>query len=133
MRKHIVRMIVALSVVAVALTFAGVVRAQQEGAAAPKVVKAKLLSATGEIAAVDATAGTLSIKKGEATLSFTIAKDCKVSTADKKDATVTDLKVGDKVAVGYSEEAGAKVAHKISPPKPKAPKKDAAPKKDVAQ
>ena len=130
MRKHIVRMIAVLSVVAVALTFVGVVRAQ-EGAAAPKAAKpAKTPSAAGVITAVDAKAGTLSIKKSDDTvLNFTIAKDCKVTTA--KDATVADLKVGDKVVVGYSEEAGAMVAKKIGAPKPKAPK--GAPKKDAGQ
>ena len=122
MRKHIVRMIAVLSVVAVALTFAGVVRAQETNAAAQKP-KAK--SSTGVITAVDATAGTLTIKKSDGTvLNFTIAKDCKVTTA--KDATVADLKINDKVAVGYSEEAGAMVAKKIGAPKAKAPKKDAA-------
>ena len=119
MRKHLVRMIATLSVVAVALTFAGVVRAQE---AAPKAKAPKTHSANGEITALDAKAGTLSIKKHDETVeTFMIAKDCKVSTADKKDATVADLKVGDKVTVAYTGEAGAMVAQKIGPPRtPKA-------------
>ena len=51
MRKHLVRMIATLSVVAVALTFAGVVRAQE---AAPKAKAPKTHSANGEITALDA-------------------------------------------------------------------------------
>ena len=118
MRKYLVYMIATLSVVAVVLTFTSIVRA--EGAAKnTAAAKPKAPSATGEIATVDAKAGTLSIKRGDATLTFTIAKDCKVSTAGKKEAAVTDLKVGDKVTVAYTEEGGVKVAQKIKPHVPK--------------
>ena len=125
MRKYLVCTIATLSAVAIALTFANVVRAQETNAK-PAKVKAVTHDATGEITAVDAKAGALSIKGRHADLTFTIAKDCKVSTADKKDATVADLKVGDKVTVAYTEEAGTKVAQKIGPPKPHTPKKTAA-------
>ena len=122
MRKNLVRMIAVLSVVAVALTFASVVRAQDTNAPKTKAAKPAMSYATGEITVVNAKAGTLSIKgRKNAEVTFTIAKDCKVSTADKKEAAVADLKVGDKVMVAYTEEDGAKVAKKISPPKaPKA-------------
>jgi Cu/Ag efflux protein CusF len=125
MREHPVRTITMLSVVAVALTFAGVVCAT-ENATKSDTSKAKRHDLTGEITAVDATAGTLSVKKGDETVSLTIGKNCKVVTADKKDATVADLKVGDKVTVVYVEEDGAKVAKKIGPPR--APKNKHAPK-----
>jgi Cu/Ag efflux protein CusF len=115
-------MIAVLSVVAIALTFACAVSAQEGTAPAKPKATPKPPSASGEITAVDAKAGTLSIKNKDGVLNFTIAKDCKISTADKPDATVSDLKVGDKVRVVYSEEAGAKVAQKIGLPKTPKPK-----------
>ena len=58
MRKYLVYMIATLSVVAVVLTFTSIVRA--EGAAKnTAAAKPKAPSATGEIATVDAKAGTL--------------------------------------------------------------------------
>jgi hypothetical protein len=123
MRKYLVRVIATLSVVAIALTFAGVVRAAEGATAQTKPAKPVTHDATGTITAVSATAGTLSIKKHDATVeTFTIASDCKVSTADKKDATVADLKVDDKVTVVYTGEAGAMVAQKIGPAKAHVPR-----------
>jgi Cu/Ag efflux protein CusF len=124
-------MITTLSVVAVALAFASVVRAEETATPTPAPAapaKANTHEATGKITAVDAKAGTLSIKRKNAEVTFTIAKDCKVSLPDKADATVADLKVGDKVTVTYTEEAGAKVAQKIGIPKKHEPKTTGAPK-----
>jgi len=35
---------------------------------------------------------------------------------DKKDATLADIKVGDKVKVSYTDESGVLTAHRIGPP-----------------
>jgi len=131
MRKNLIRMIATLSVIAVVLAFAGVVRAAGDTNAAQTkpVNKAIVHDATGTITAVDAKAGTLSIKgRKNAGVTFTIAKDCKVSIADKKDPTVADLKVGDKVTVTYTEEGGVNVAQKIGQPTAHVPKNKGAAK-----
>ena len=111
-----------------------------EGEAAPKKEKAakaageakKTSQFTGDITAVDEAAGTLSVKHSvkDETKSFKCAADCKVATAEKKDATIADLKVGDKVLVIFAEEGGAAVAKKIGPAKAAAAKKDPAEKKE---
>ena len=120
MKKYLVRMIAALSIVAVALTFASVVRAQETNAK-PAKVKAVRHELTGGITAVDAKAGTLSVKKGEETMTFQVSAKCKVVLTGKEGSTVADLKVGDKVTVRYTEEGAAKVAHWVgSPPVAKA-------------
>src|SRR6266404_843112 len=50
------------------------------------------------------TTGTAVIKKGMDSKNFKIGEKTKYATADKKDAAVTDIKVGDKVKVTYAEE-----------------------------
>ena len=116
MKKYLVRMIAALSIVAVALTFASVVRAQGTNAP-PAKVRHDWHELTGGITAVDAKAGTLSIKKGKETTDFQVSAKCKVLLTGKENQIVADLKVGDKVTVTYTEEGGAKVAHRIASPK----------------
>ena len=110
MRKYQVRMIATLSVVAVALAFAGVVRAQEKGAK-PAKVKHEL---TGDITAVDAKAGTLSVKKAdEAKLDLTVGAKCKFVISGVEKAGIADLKVGDKVTVSYFEGKAGTTATKI--------------------
>lgn len=115
-----------LTAVAVAAMFTTVALAADEGA--PKAVKAKSHQFTGEITKVDAAAGSLDVKNSkDDTKTFKTDAKTKVVTADKKDATVADLKVGDKVTV-IADEAG--LAIKIGPAKTPAPKKEG--KKEAA-
>ena len=88
-----------------------------------KAEKPKAHSLTGEITALDAAAGTLTVKGKSGEKSFKAAADAKIVAAEKKDATLADLKVGDKVQVSYVEDGGANIAKKIGPaPAPKADK-----------
>jgi hypothetical protein len=73
---------------------------------------------TGEVASIDAAGGTVIVKKGSESKTFKIVDKTRYSTADKpKDAALTDIKVGDKVTVHYTEEDGVLTAHSIGVPK----------------
>jgi hypothetical protein len=64
---------------------------------------------SGEVTAVDAGKGTLSLKSGTLVSGY----DCETGSLLK------DVKVGDKVTVDYKEEGGKKVVTKVSPMKKK--------------
>lgn len=113
MSKHWLRAVTTLSIAAVALAFAAPVRGQE---AAAKPEKPKRHTFTGMIESVDAAAGTVIVKKDQDSKTFKVGEKTKYSTADKKDAAIADLKVGDKVAVAYTEDGGTLMAHKIAPP-----------------
>lgn len=87
--------------------------------AAPKAeekkdaAKAKKATVTGEVLAIDAKAGTLTVKgpkKGDVALT-TNDKTTVMAGKDKK--TLADIKAGDKVAVAYTEADGKNTANKI--------------------
>ena len=86
-----------------------------------KKAPAKVKQVSGEVAAVDAAAKTLTVKgkKGEVAL----------TADDKAAAKLADVKVGDKVTVKYKEMDGKNVATSIAAKKAakKAEKKEAAP------
>ena len=65
---------------------------------------------SGEVTAVDAAKGTLTLKSGTIAAAF----DCETGSV------VKDVKVGDKVTVEYKEQGGKKTATKVSPMKKKA-------------
>jgi len=65
---------------------------------------------SGEVTAVDAAKGTLTLKSGTVEAGF----DCETGSLIK------DVKVGDKVTVVYKEEGKKKIATKVTPMK-KAP------------
>jgi hypothetical protein len=130
MSKRLLRAAMALSIVALALSFTGIVRAQDAAtssnppAATPAPApapapKPKRQQYTGEVTAIDAKAGTLIVKKGEESKTFKIGEKTKYSTADKPKGTaeVTDIKIGDKILVHYVDEDGVLVAHSIGVPK----------------
>jgi hypothetical protein len=50
---------------------------------------------------------------GLTTQSYKVDDGCKIVTADKKQATLTDLKVGDKVNIRYRAQNGTLVADRI--------------------
>ena len=118
MSKHLLRATMVLSIAAVALAFTAPVRAEDGATPPPKLKRQQF---TGTVESIDAKAGTAVIKKGMDSKTFKIGEKTKYATADKKDAAVTDIKVGDKVKVTYAEEGGVATAHRIGPPD--APKK----------
>ena len=65
---------------------------------------------SGEVTAVDAAKGTLTLKSGTVEAPF----DCETGSMIK------DVKVGDKVTVQYMEKDGKKIATKVMPKKMKA-------------
>jgi hypothetical protein len=120
MSKHLLRAAMVLSIAAVAVT--GSVRAQDTNPPAAKPAKPARQQFTGTIESIDANAGTAVVKKSTESKTFKISEKTKYATADKKEATITDIKVGDKVTVYYSIDAsGTMMAHRIGPPA--APKK----------
>ena len=118
MSRHLLRTTMALGIAALALSFAAPVRAADEAAPAPtKAEKPRPRQFTGIVESIDAKAGSVIVKKDTKSESFKIGEKTKYSTLDKKEAAVTDIKVGDKVTVWYTEDAGVMTAVKIAPPK----------------
>jgi hypothetical protein len=113
MSKQWLRAVTTLSIAAIALAFAAPVRGQ-EAAAKPEKMAPKHF--TGVIQSADATAGVVVKNNKDVTKTFKVGDKTKYSTADKKEAALADLKVGEKVTVAYTEEAGVLTAHKIGVP-----------------
>ena len=65
---------------------------------------------SGEVTAVDAAKGSLTLKSGTVSAGF----DCETGSLIK------DVKVGDKVTVQYKEEGGKKITTKVTPVKKEA-------------
>jgi Cu/Ag efflux protein CusF len=118
MSKYLLRAVAVSSLVAVALAFSLPVQAQESTGAA----KPKRQSFTGVIGSIDAKANTVTVKLNEESKTFKVSDKTKFSTADKKTAALGDLKTGDKVTVGYIDDAGTLVAQRIAPPAEKKPK-----------
>jgi hypothetical protein len=112
---------VLLSVVAVAVALAFAMPARAEEGAKPE--KPKKHDYTGEITKMDASS--ITVKKKEEEKTFTVGAKIKVVVPGKEAGEMTDLKVGDKVTVSFTEEDGKDVAHKIThaDAKPKKAKK----------
>ncbi len=103
---------------------------------AADAAKAKKATVTGPVIAIDAKAGTLTVKgpkKGDVALT---ANDRTKVMADKDMKTLADIKAGDKVSVEYTEADGKNTAKKImikgSAPAAAAAPKAAAPAKKAA-
>lgn len=118
MRKYLLPTMVAASLVAFAIVFVSPARAEEEKTG-DSAKKPRPKDYTGEVASVDAAAKTITIKKKDETKTFSLAEDAKVSTADKKEAALADIKAGDKVHLKYREVDGKLVASRVGPPKPK--------------
>lgn len=117
MSKYLFRSAMAVSLAAVALAFALPARAEEKAGAADKP---KPSSFTGTIESMDAAAGTVKIKnKKEESKTFSCDAACKYRTNDKKEAAMSDFKVGDKATAHYTDENGKLVCHKLETPKPK--------------
>lgn len=116
---------------------AGVAAAGGEGcpmAKKEKCDKGKTCTIGGEVTAVDAEAGKLSVKdeKGEVT-EFTIPAEAKVIKAGKKDATLADVAAGDKVKLICSDKDGTKTVVHVKVMDPKKGKKGEKGKKPAAK
>lgn len=80
-----------------------------------KAEKRGQLSFEGTISAIDFKARTVTVKKKEGTMKFECAENCKFFVKHvKESAKLSNLKVGDKVEVFYTEEGGSLVAHRIA-------------------
>jgi len=82
-------------------------------AAEKKAEPAKVKQVTGDVAAVDAKAGTITVKgkKGDTT----VATDAKTKIMMGKDVkAIADVKVGDKVTVKFSEADGKMTAKSVA-------------------
>jgi Cu/Ag efflux protein CusF len=117
--------LLAVVAVAVATTFALPAFAQD----AKKAEKPKVHQFTGEVSAVDAAGKSVTLKnKDGETKVIVLNEKSKVSTADKKAAELTDVKVGDKLVASFTEEGGKNVATRVGPPAPpKKPKEEKKP------
>ena len=73
------------------------------------IAVAKDMTMTGEVIAVDAAKGTLTLKSGKVEAPF----DC------ESGSMIKDVKVGDQVTVTYKEQDGKKIATKVTPKKMK--------------
>lgn len=111
MSRHLLRTAMAMSIAALAFSFTAPVRAED----APKPEKPKRHQFTGVVESIDAKAGSAIVKKDAESKTFKIGDKTKYATLDKKEATVADIKVGDKVTVWYTEEGGVLTAAKIGP------------------
>lgn len=119
MKKAIAIVLSIMFILAVAsVTFAA------DKAAAPKAEKAKMKQVTGEVAAVDAKANTITVKKGKKDTMITVDDKTKIMVGKKKMA-LADVKVGDKVTVHYAETAAPAKEEKKG--EKKMEKKEAAP------
>jgi Cu/Ag efflux protein CusF len=120
MRRQLLRAATMLGIATLAFSFAVPARAQDTStpttATAPAPAKPKRHQFTGLIESIDAKAGTVIVKKDTEGKTFKIGEKTKYSTADKSSAAITDIKIGDKVTVYYTEENGVNTAHKIGPP-----------------
>ena len=114
MSKYLMRAVAASSLIAVALAFTLPVQAQTNTES--KAAKPKSQQFTGTIDSIDSKAGTITVKQKDKSETFKIGDKTKYSTTDKKEAALTDFKVGDKVTVAFTSEAGQMIAHKISVP-----------------
>lgn len=85
---------------------------KKEAAPAQKMAPAKVKQVTGEVTAIDAAAKTLTVKGKAGEVALTADDKTTVKIGKEKKA-LTDVKVGDKVTVKYTEMDGKNVAKSI--------------------
>jgi Cu/Ag efflux protein CusF len=126
MIKAVVRSALVIALAGAVLGLTQSVRAEEQ---AKKADKPKPHQATGQITAVDVKAGTVTIEHKKENKTFTLAPDVKYgSGGENVNLNLSNLKVGDKVTIHYTEDGGKMMAHKIgqvdlSAKKPAAPAK----------
>jgi len=100
-------MLKVLVIALTALAFSGVSFAADTATKSEtKAEKPKAMSATGEVAAVDAKAGTLTVKTADKSLDLTATSKAK--------SALGKVKVGDTVKVSYTEKDGKMNASSIT-------------------
>lgn len=109
------------------LAVTSVTFAAEKKMAAPKAEKVKMKQVTGEVAAVDAKANTITVKKGKKDTTITVDDKTKIMVGKAKKA-LADVKVGDKVTVHYAEAAAPAKEEKKEAAPAKEEKKPAAKK-----
>ena len=67
----------------------------------------------GKILVVDAKTSTITIRHKKENKTFAVASDCKFSGFEKKDATLADLKTGDRAKLMYTQDGDKLVARQI--------------------
>jgi Cu/Ag efflux protein CusF len=111
MTKAVVRSALVIALVGAVLGLTQSVRAEEQ---AKKADKPKSHQATGKITAVDVKAGTVTIEHKKESKTFTLAPDVKFgSEGENVNLNISNLKVGDKVTIHYTEDGGKMMAHKI--------------------
>ncbi|MCL4490696.1 MAG: hypothetical protein M1510_02175 [Nitrospirae bacterium] len=93
--------------------------------------KVKVKQITGDVAAVDVAAKSLTVKGKKAEVVVMIDEQKTAVRMDKEKKSLSDVKVGDKVIVKYSEADGKNIARNIEIKPAKADKKGAEPAKPV--
>ena len=110
MIKAVVRSALVIALAGAVLGFTQAARAEGE----KKADKPKPHQATGEITAVDTKANTVTIKHKTDSMTFTLAPDVKFgSGGENVNLNISNLKVGDKVTIHYTEDSGKMIAHKV--------------------
>jgi Cu/Ag efflux protein CusF len=113
MKRTLVRAITAASLIAVALAFA-IPAGAEEAKKEAKPAKPMKHEYTGDIKSIDVAKKTLTVLKKEGDeKTFVVAEKAKIILKGKEAAELSDLKVGDKVTLSYTEEGGALHAHRI--------------------
>ncbi len=83
--------------------------------AKPAVTAAtKAMAFTGRIEAIDAKAGSVTVKHGDTTKVFELAKDCKFGEFATKVSGLADLKVGQHIQISYTEKDHKMIASEIN-------------------
>ena len=70
---------------------------------------------TGTIESLDVKVRTLQVKSQSSHMTFEVAKDAKIETQAKKEASLKDLKVADEIRIEYAVVKGVNIAQKITP------------------
>ena len=108
MNKSLVESLAAVIVIALALSCVSALSAAEEKAE-------KSGNFTGTIESIDVKVRSLQAKSQSSHMTFEVAKDAKIETQAKKEASLKDLKVADEIRVEYTVVKGVNVAQKITP------------------
>ncbi len=69
---------------------------------------------SGTVTAVSAQDKTFAARRGLLTRTFKVGEQCPISTVDKKEATLSDLRVGERIGVHYQDVEGVWVARRVT-------------------
>ncbi|MDP3297668.1 MAG: hypothetical protein Q8N09_08780 [Thermodesulfovibrionia bacterium] len=108
-----VLLVVAFGTVVFAAQEAAAPAEKKEAAPAEKKAEVKTHQVTGEVAAVDTAANTVTVKKDKKEIVLVVTDKTKI-TLDKEKKGIADLKAGEKVTAKYTEEGGKNTAKSIA-------------------